>query len=140
MNLFDKIDELHANEVTPEEFKEVWGISIEDHLKDMMEVVKKQRSKTPNTERKTARKASVDHTKASVLAKQVAVAIPAAVTPGCGIENKSIKPDKTDINNQNAVKIIESKSLTLKRLGGNTTVAPHANRIRACKKRSGEEK
>lgn len=140
MNLYDKIDELHANEVTPEEFEKVWGISIEDHLKDMMEVVNKQRSIIQNAERKTASKASMDHATASVLAKQVTAAMPATVTLGHGIEKKNIKPDKTDINNQNAVKFIESKPLTLKRLRGNTTVVPKADRIRACKKRSGEEK
>lgn len=42
VDLLDRIDELHANSVTPEEFEKVWGISIEEHLRQMMEFVKEQ--------------------------------------------------------------------------------------------------
>ena len=43
MNLLDKIDELHANNVTPETFEEVWGMTIEEHLQELMEFVEKQK-------------------------------------------------------------------------------------------------
>ena len=42
VDLLDRIDELHANSVTPEEFEKEWGISIEEHLRQMMEFVKEQ--------------------------------------------------------------------------------------------------
>ncbi len=42
MNLLEKIDELRANNVTPERFERVWGISIEDHLDELMAFVEMQ--------------------------------------------------------------------------------------------------
>ena len=45
MNLLDKIDELRANSVTAERFEKVWGLSIEDHLDELMRFVKEQESK-----------------------------------------------------------------------------------------------
>ena len=40
MNLVDKIENMKANAVTNEEFKSVWGISLDDHMKKMMEHVR----------------------------------------------------------------------------------------------------
>lgn len=42
MNLLEKIDELRAQSVTPEQFKTVWGMSIEDYLDRMMAFVEQQ--------------------------------------------------------------------------------------------------
>ena len=36
MNLIDRIDEIRANSVTDEEFKKVWGTSIDEHVDKMM--------------------------------------------------------------------------------------------------------
>ncbi|MCR5040428.1 MAG: hypothetical protein K6A94_13975 [Bacteroidales bacterium] len=44
MNLLDKIDEMRAKSVTPEQFKEVWGVSIEEHLQELMAFVEEQES------------------------------------------------------------------------------------------------
>lgn len=38
-NLLDKMDEVRANSVTPEKFKETWGYSLEDHVEDMMSFI-----------------------------------------------------------------------------------------------------
>lgn len=44
MDLLEKIDELRANSVTPERFQKVWGISIEEHLDEMMAWIEEQES------------------------------------------------------------------------------------------------
>jgi len=44
MNLLDKIDEMRAKSVTPEQFNEVWGVSIEEHLQELMAFVEEQES------------------------------------------------------------------------------------------------
>ena len=36
MDLLDKIDELNAKSVTAEQFKKVWGVSLEEQLKELM--------------------------------------------------------------------------------------------------------
>lgn len=36
MNLSEKIDELRALSVTPEQFKKMWGYSIDEYLEKMM--------------------------------------------------------------------------------------------------------
>lgn len=41
MSLIERIDEIRANSVSGVEFKEMWGISIDDCVKQMMEFVKK---------------------------------------------------------------------------------------------------
>ena len=44
MNLLEKIDELRAQSVTPEQFKTVWGMSIEEYLDKMMAFVEEQKA------------------------------------------------------------------------------------------------
>ena len=44
MNLLEKIDELRAQSVTPEQFKAVWGMSIEEYLDKMMAFVEEQKT------------------------------------------------------------------------------------------------
>lgn len=39
-SLIEKIDELRANSVTEEKFKQMWGKSIDEHLNDLMEKIK----------------------------------------------------------------------------------------------------
>lgn len=38
-DLLDRIDEVRANTVTPEKFKETWGYSLEEHVDDMMDFI-----------------------------------------------------------------------------------------------------
>ena len=45
MNLLDKIDELRAMSVTPEQFKKMWGYSIEEYMAKMMRFVEEQNKK-----------------------------------------------------------------------------------------------
>ena len=40
-NVIDKIDALKANTVSEKEFKNVWGISLDEHMNKMMEHVRK---------------------------------------------------------------------------------------------------
>lgn len=42
MNLLEKIEELRAQSVTPEQFEQTWGYSIEDYLDRMMAFVEQQ--------------------------------------------------------------------------------------------------
>lgn len=37
MDLLERIDEITANSVTPEEFKQTWGYTIDEHVADMMD-------------------------------------------------------------------------------------------------------
>lgn len=39
-NIIDKIDAIKANTVSEKEFKSVWGISLDEHIKNMMEYVR----------------------------------------------------------------------------------------------------
>ena len=39
-NVIDRIDAIKANSVTDKEFKSVWGISLDDHMKKIMEHVR----------------------------------------------------------------------------------------------------
>ena len=39
MNLLEKIDDLRAKSVTPERFEKVWGVTIEEHMKQLMAIV-----------------------------------------------------------------------------------------------------
>lgn len=38
-NIIDKIDAIKANSVTEQEFKSVWGISLDEHMSKMMAYV-----------------------------------------------------------------------------------------------------
>ena len=38
-SLLDKIIELGANSVSPEDFKETWGISLEEHMERMKKLM-----------------------------------------------------------------------------------------------------
>ena len=44
MNLLEKIDELRAMSVTPEQFKQMWGYSIEEYMSKMMAFVEQQKA------------------------------------------------------------------------------------------------
>lgn len=44
MTLLEKIDELRAQSVTPEQFKTVWGITIEEYLEKMAAFVEEQKA------------------------------------------------------------------------------------------------
>jgi hypothetical protein len=39
-NLLDRIDAVKANSVSEEEFKAVWGINLDEHMKKMMDFVR----------------------------------------------------------------------------------------------------
>lgn len=47
LKLLDKIDEVRANSVTPEEFKQIWGLSLEEHVNYMMNYIGDLKSKAP---------------------------------------------------------------------------------------------
>lgn len=44
MNLLDLISVLEANDVTPLEFKETWGITEEEYLNEMRSFILEQRA------------------------------------------------------------------------------------------------
>lgn len=46
MSLIERIDEIRANSVTDEEFKSVWGISIDEHVAQMMKWIEEQEAKS----------------------------------------------------------------------------------------------
>ena len=41
MNVIERIDEIRANSVTDAEFKRIWGISIDEHVKQLMDFARK---------------------------------------------------------------------------------------------------
>jgi len=45
INFIEQLDELKANSVTPEEFKKVWGYSLEEHAEDMLDYIHKELAK-----------------------------------------------------------------------------------------------
>lgn len=56
MDLLDRIDEVTANSVTREEFKETWGYSMEEHVADMMDRIHRlEASDVPAEERIAAK-------------------------------------------------------------------------------------
>lgn len=59
MSLLDKIIELRANSVTPEEFKETWGITKEEHRRAMSDFIDEQYAKAMAREEKAEAKAAV---------------------------------------------------------------------------------
>lgn len=44
MNLLEKINELRAHSVTPEQFKKMWGYSIEEYMAKMMRFVDERKA------------------------------------------------------------------------------------------------
>ena len=54
-NIIDKIDAIKANSVTEKEFKNVWGISLDEHINKMMDYVQKADARIAK-ERKNAAK------------------------------------------------------------------------------------
>lgn len=44
MNLLEIIDELRANSVTTEQFKEMWGYSLDEYVDKMMQFVEQQKA------------------------------------------------------------------------------------------------
>lgn len=45
MNLLEKIDELRAMSVTPEEFEKMWGYTIEEYVEKMMKFVAEEEAR-----------------------------------------------------------------------------------------------
>lgn len=45
MDLLEKIDELRAQSVTPDRFKDVFGISIEAHMQELLTFINEQKAK-----------------------------------------------------------------------------------------------
>jgi hypothetical protein len=45
MNLLEKIDELRAMSVTPEQFKQMWGYTIEEYVEKMMKFVAEEEAR-----------------------------------------------------------------------------------------------
>ena len=41
VSIIDRIDEIRVNSVTDAEFKNLWGISIDEHVKRLMEYARK---------------------------------------------------------------------------------------------------
>lgn len=50
-DLIERIIEVTANSVTPEEFKKTWGYSIDEHVEDMMDRIRKLEGKKAMYER-----------------------------------------------------------------------------------------
>lgn len=45
MNLLEKIDELRAMSVTPEQFEKMWGYTIEGYVEKMMKFVAEEEAR-----------------------------------------------------------------------------------------------
>lgn len=45
MNLLEKIDELRAMSVTPEQFEKMWGYTIEEYVEKMMKFVAEEEAR-----------------------------------------------------------------------------------------------
>ena len=75
MSLLDKIIELRAKSVTPEEFKETWGITKEEYRQAMSEFIDEQYAKAMTREEKseTAVIRAAAAAKAGVAGRKVAV-------------------------------------------------------------------
>ena len=59
MDLLERIDEITANSVTPEEFKQTWGYTIDEHVKDMMNRIHQLEGKYTPTEVKMAKAGAI---------------------------------------------------------------------------------
>ncbi len=47
-DLMEKIDEVRANNVTPEKFEEKWGYTLEDHAERMMQFIHELEGENPS--------------------------------------------------------------------------------------------
>ena len=45
MNLLEKIDEVRAMSVTPEQFEKMWGYTIEEYVEKMMKFVAEEEAR-----------------------------------------------------------------------------------------------
>lgn len=43
-NLLERIKEIESNSVTPDEFKELWGYTLDELVEDMMDYIHKLKS------------------------------------------------------------------------------------------------
>ena len=47
-DLLEKIDEVRANNITPEKFEERWGYTLEDHAERMMQFIHELEGENPS--------------------------------------------------------------------------------------------
>ena len=52
MNLLEKIDNLRAKSVTPERFEKVWGIGIDEHMRQLMQMVNEIDARSAEAQKK----------------------------------------------------------------------------------------
>lgn len=97
-DLLDRIDEVRANSVTPEMFKEAWGYSLEEHIDNMMDFIHELEVK----------EAPVEETISEVAEEQLR---PAA-EPAAAVKKAVLKPRLlTDTQERKTLKKIIMKKL-----------------------------
>ena len=75
MDLISKINELRAKEVTPEEFKEVWGVDEDEVAKRVMKAVNKAKKVKPKAHEARLRPAAEPYAPAAIDLDPVAAGI-----------------------------------------------------------------
>ena len=72
MNLLDKIDEVRANSVTPEEFEKAWGMSVEEYRRKINEICEEQTAEYVKAKTEKKAKAERPAAEAAVLNRAAA--------------------------------------------------------------------
>lgn len=122
MDLFEKIDELRAMDVTPEEFEAVNGVSKEEALRKVTEFVDKfRKAKAARNSKKTVRLEAVPKAAAAAIELDSA-AIPAAATPASAERVASGKKRRTTATSE-MDKIIEQAMKIAKQTIGQNKAA-----------------
>ena len=103
MDLLSKIDELRAKEVTPEEFKDVWGEDEDKVAKRVMNAVKKARKEKTDKKAKTIT--------VEPYAPAAGVLDPAAAAPS-GSTTKKLVDLASELSRRYAAKPFENKKKT----------------------------
>lgn len=123
MDIKEKIDELHAKEVTPEVFEEVWGESKEEAKKKVMDFV--ERFLQAKTERDQKKHKRATRTEQKTMAIELApAAMPAAAKPAAAERAPRQRSGKQDVGQtkDRATRIVEE--MVGKTVGGRMSKGP----------------
>lgn len=128
----EKFDELHAKEVTPEEFEEMWGESKEEAKRKVMDFVGRFLKAKAECDKKKHKRTAKAELKAAAAIELDPAAVPAAAQPAAAERadrRKSAKQDVEQIKNR-ATRIAEDR---LRQSQPERLVAPQIQIGRAAK-------
>ena len=109
MDIKERIDELHAKEVTPEVFEEVWGESKEEAKRKVMDFVERFLQAKTERDQKKHKRATRTEQKAVAAIELDPAALPAAAKPAAAERASRRRSAKQDVGQtkDRATRIVE---------------------------------